>query len=189
MKAGKLEITGGFLLFLAWLNYLDHQNTVPMVILACVLHELGHLLVLIASDAHIKHIRLTPAGAEIMYEGTLVYWQEALAALAGPGINLLLALLFSTKAEYWSFAGVNLALGCFNMLPIRCLDGGRALSCILSALTGLDQMNRLAQILDRISVLILFVSGIIAAIRWKNQTFLLVASWMVLNAICQKRRE
>ena len=34
------------------------------------------------------------------------------------------------------FAGLNLALGCFNLLPVGRLDGGRALHCLLSMSIG-----------------------------------------------------
>ena len=42
-----MEVTGGFLLLAAWLNYLDRQGIVPLALLSCTLHELGHLLVLL----------------------------------------------------------------------------------------------------------------------------------------------
>lgn len=42
MRLGRVEVTGGFLLLTAWLNYLDRQGVVPLALLACALHELGH---------------------------------------------------------------------------------------------------------------------------------------------------
>ena len=54
---------------------------------------------------------------------------EALCALAGPTANLLCAGLFLRILP--EFAGVSLALGAFNLLPIFPLDGGRLLRLAL----------------------------------------------------------
>ena len=39
---GRVEATGGFLLLVAWLNYLDRSLLVPLALCACAVHELGH---------------------------------------------------------------------------------------------------------------------------------------------------
>ena len=119
---GRVEVTGGFLLLLAWLNYLDRSFLVPMAVLACGAHELGHLLAIRLLGGAVREIRLTAIGAELVLAGPLGYWQEGAAALAGPGVNLLLALLCCQFSWGLSFAGLNLVLALFN-LPWRCWPG------------------------------------------------------------------
>lgn len=46
--------------------------------------------------------------------------------LAGPAVNLLCALVLG-GAHAWVAAGAHLSLCLFNLLPVRPLDGGRAL--------------------------------------------------------------
>ena len=59
--------------------------------------------------------------------------RELAAALAGPAVNLLCAWICSGLGEaWWCFTGLHLALGLFNLLPVGPLDGGRALSCLLT---------------------------------------------------------
>ena len=42
MTWGRLRISPGFLLLMAWLLYWDGQGIVPLALLACALHESGH---------------------------------------------------------------------------------------------------------------------------------------------------
>ena len=42
MRLGRVEVSAGCLLLLAWLNYWDTQGVVALGLLACLLHELAH---------------------------------------------------------------------------------------------------------------------------------------------------
>ena len=59
------------------------------------------------------------------------YGGELLAAAAGPAVNLLLAAALGLPGRWWEplylLAGAQAVLGCFNLLPILPLDGGRML--------------------------------------------------------------
>ena len=55
--------------------------------------------------------------------------------LAGPAVNLLCGLLLA-RGHAWVAAGAHLSLCLFNLLPVRPLDGGRALALAVSALVG-----------------------------------------------------
>ena len=67
----------------------------------------------------------------------LSYGKELAAVLAGPIANLLCACFLSHFApEQEIFIGVHLALGGFNLLPIRPLDGGRGLELLLTWIFG-----------------------------------------------------
>lgn len=184
MRWGKIEVTGGFFLLVAWLNYIDRQSVVPLAIVACMLHELGHYAVIRLMGGDIKLIRLTAIGAEMVVERPLSYWQEGLAALAGPGANLMLALVFCTQRWGLTFAGLNLVLACFNLLPIGRMDGGRALYCTLALLTSPACAARVGEWLDTIFTAVLVISGLILARAGGTITLLLVALW--LAGLCLK---
>ena len=159
MRLGRVEVTGGFLLLTAWLNYLDRQGVVPLALLACALHELGHWAALRALGARVRRVRLTAVGAEMEVDRTLSYGGELLAALAGPGANLALALAFSPLTGGGLFAGLNLALACFNLLPVGQMDGGRVLRCVLAWLMGPARAHWLGARLDRFSLRDCFLWG------------------------------
>ena len=183
---GRVEATGDFLLLMAWLNYLDRQGTLPMAMAACLLHELGHWAVIRLLGGQISLVRLTAVGAEMVLRCPMGYWQEGVSALAGPGVNLLLALIFCAWPGGAVFAGLNLVLACFNMLPAGRLDGGRALYCTLALLAGPEWAGRIGRCLDGIWAAVLLVCGALLARFGGNITLLLVSLWLLTAALPEK---
>ena len=163
MRWGRVEATAGFFLLVAWMNYWDSQCLVPAALLACALHELGHYGVIRLLGGDVKLIRLTAIGAEMAVDRPLDYWQEGLAALAGPAVNLLLALLFCGWGWGQTFAGLNLALALFNLLPMGRLDGGRALELAVSWAAGPAAGDQAARWIGAATALVLAaaVSGVV----------------------------
>ena len=76
--------------------------------------------------------------------GCLSYPGEAAALLAGPLSNLFCGAACALAAKSvrfpdgFAFAGANLILGAFNLLPVRPLDGGRLCQLLLAWLLGPD---------------------------------------------------
>ena len=93
------------------------------------LHELGHLGAMAALRVKPSRICLTAAGMRIERPPGLRtgFRQEIIIALAGPAVSLLLAGLFLPSLLPSDFFYINLGFGLFNLLPVRQLDGGRAL--------------------------------------------------------------
>ena len=134
-KWGKVEVSWGFpALFLAAL-WIGAGEVLPLVVLAAICHELGHLAALRLVGVRVERLRLTAFGAELRADTRfLPYGKEILCTLAGPAVNLLLALLLARVSGDYLLAGANLIQGCFNLLPIYPLDGGRVISCLLGGL-------------------------------------------------------
>lgn len=188
MRFGRVEATGSFFLLVAWLNYMDRQAVVPLAMAACALHELGHYLAVRAFGGNIRLVRLTAVGAEMVLSKSLGDWQEGLAALAGPGVNLALALIFCRWRWGELFAGLNLVLGCFNMLPVGRLDGGRVMYCTLALLVGADWAQRIGEGMDLVFTGLLLGAGLLLAGLGGNITLLLVAAWICAILIQGKKR-
>ena len=192
MKTGRVEISPGFLLLGAWLNYMDEQGIFWHTIIGCGIHELCHLLVLRLMGIPVQRVRITIVGAEICVGGGMSYGGEMAAALAGPTGNLLLAWLASRMFGGEVFAGVNLILGLFNLLPVGRLDGGRVLNCAAACLLGPDFGELVSEGVSGLCLMGLCLAGGWSFYRFGNLTLLLISVWMVyslkdIGAYRQKR--
>ncbi len=153
---------------------------------ACVtLHELGHSLVAQRFGVGVSEILLLPIGgvARLTSEPRKPL-HELLIALAGPLVNVVLALgLFIALLHYAPneafdlrdlpelaeisplgllrslFFG-NLMLAIFNMLPALPMDGGRVFRALLSLVVGRSRATRIAAGVGQIIALGLVIYGL-----------------------------
>ena len=181
MRKGRVEISPGFLLLAAWLNYMDRQGIFVLTLIGCVFHELCHLGILRLCKVPIRCIRITAVGAEIRVDRGMSYLTEMGAALAGPLGNLFLAFLASRVPGGALFAGVNLALGLFNLVPAGRLDGGRFLYCALSLLLGPEWGERVSGLISNLCLAVLCLAGGWSFGRRGSLTLALISIWMVFS--------
>lgn len=132
------------------------------------LHELGHSVVAQRRGLEVLEIALLPIGGVATLNGRPARPRDELQiALAGPAVNLAIAVLLGAAAfalhglgllelepirsvtPSWStllallLAG-NLTLALFNMLPIFPMDGGRVLRALLASRWGMERGTRWA---------------------------------------------
>lgn len=176
-----LQISPGCLLLVAWLHYADTQGIIPLALLSCALHEGGHIVAISLVGGRVEQVTLTVVGAEITLPTTLSYPQEFFCALAGPGVNLLLAWGFAPLSPL--FAGLNLALAGLNLLPLRALDGGRALGCLLGWTLPLGWHHAIATGIDLVFAGGLFVVGLVMALLGGSVTLLILSSWLLTGVV------
>ena len=65
LRLDRLEVTGGFLLLLAWFGLVNGWKMLAMVLGASLLHEMGHWLVLRLLGCETARLRITVLGAEL----------------------------------------------------------------------------------------------------------------------------
>lgn len=133
---------------------------------AVLMHEFGHLFMMWLCDCNPKRIKLIPASVQITSSFLRNYKNDMLVSLSGPAVNLVIFgtlyynyVCFGNRATLY-FALINLALGLFNLLPVKGLDGGTVLYSFLCRITDANK----AELLLRFTTLIFAVAVIITAI-------------------------
>jgi len=134
------------------------------------LHELGHLAAMAVFHTKAGKICLTAAGMRIERPPGLRtgFVQETAIAMAGPAVSLLLAGLFYLLPVPPELCYINLGFGLFNLLPVRQLDGGRALYFLLCGHVSEAAAHRLVMIT---SLACLFLAALGAALLCLRRGF------------------
>ena len=190
-----LTVSPSALVLLAAFLLLSRGLTLPAALLSAALcHELAHVLTLHALHAPPRRLTLSATGAELYVPDLhrLSYGGELLPAAAGPVSNLLLAAAMGLLGRWWEplylLAGTQAVLGCFNLLPILPLDGGRMLWLALCWGTDPFLADRVAQAVSLAAAGLLTVAG--AALARRSPFLLWTAAALLVCAAapCIKRR-
>lgn len=103
------------------------QTALISSLAAMAFHEMAHVAVALAQGVKVHQVGINWRGPYIRRaSGTAK--QNLGITLAGPGINLCLALLFHSISP--DFALCNLILGVTNLLPLPASDGSRAVKLL-----------------------------------------------------------
>ena len=166
----RLHIT--FLLFLAWIGVSDYLAGgmaaavdsiifLLLVFLCVTLHEFGHIAMARRFGIRTPEVILSPIGGIASLERIPEQpKQELLVALAGPLVNVVIALLlmavfgiglssyttlgFDTATLAQRLFVVNVTLVLFNLIPAFPMDGGRVLRAVLAMNMGAPRATALA---------------------------------------------
>ncbi len=156
-------------LFVASIQYLwtkDWGLTI-CIVASVVFHEFGHAVLLMKYGFRIGMIFIPFLGAAVTMNSKdakkLSFGQEALVAIAGPFVNVLLvfvglSMLFQPELHKYGLAlvGMNLTLAYFNLLPFTPFDGGKFVKATFESLNEEDDQVT-ASILGAVALLFGFV--------------------------------
>jgi Zn-dependent protease/CBS domain-containing protein len=203
--AVRVHIT--FLLFLVWIFAADYASGGPgeawtgllfMVLLfACVLaHEFGHIFTARAFGVATPDVTLLPIGGVARLERIPEEpREEFLIAIAGPAVNVVIALALVALAGAHLDVGalgsvdnagismvdrlaiVNLFLAAFNMIPAFPMDGGRVLRAVLASRMG---HTRATEVAAAVGQFVAFLLGF-AGLFW-NPMLIFIAVFVYLAA-------
>lgn len=170
-----------------------------------LLHELGHSFVALHYGVGVRDITLLPIGGVARIEQLPSEpGREIAIALAGPAVNLAIALLFAPPVAlialgngvdhplallpllmdtsptgfilYLFFTNVTLVL--FNLIPAFPMDGGRVLRAVLSFFTARLTATRVAVGVGQLFAALLIVLGIVS----RTPSLILIAVFVIIAA-------
>ncbi|MEO7715277.1 MAG: site-2 protease family protein [Capsulimonas sp.] len=196
-----------FLLFLVWIAFgRGGPNTLNLIyvlaVFFCVLlHELGHSVVALRYKIPVADITLYPIGGVARIEKRPKAHEELWIALAGPAVNVVIALILwgalgfpsigrfvSDLSNSGSVVGTrlllelilrtNIFLVLFNMIPAFPMDGGRVLRALLAINIGPERATAIAA---SIGQMLAIVAGFWAAMSG-NWLYMFVALFVFIGA-------
>jgi Zn-dependent protease len=145
-----------------------------------VLHELGHSFTAMHFGIGVRRILLMPIGGMAEFESIpREPRRELLITVAGPAVNFVIAgilWLVVGAPSRWSLSNYetdalgfthlllhwNLLMGCFNLIPVFPMDGGRILRALLATRLPYPRATFWAATVGKI----LAVSGALIAVFW-----------------------
>ncbi len=152
------------------------------LLLAALCHELGHYITLRRFGGWVESIRISPFGAEMRLgnRNRLSYGGEMLAVAAGPIVNIALAFLLAVVGKWielaYMFAGAQLILGLFNLLPVLPLDGGTLVWLLAAWLADPFVADRICKKINLIMIVLLLVCGGLLMHHENGSPFLLLGA-------------
>ena len=188
-----VQVSFFFFLTVCLALILDKTNTAVLALCAAGIHELGHLLCMLAFGERPACVRIAPFGFCITRTPRGSYRQEILIALAGPAANLLAALALFLTAKVCKTSSlnrailVNLSLALFNLIPIEPLDCGRAVLCRLCCRTDSARAERIVFLVGLFFLVPLTVCGVLVLIKSKYNVTLLLAGAYLTYTLLKKR--
>lgn len=126
----KPEIKFSFPAVLSVILCTDTEGTAVLCILSCILHELGHIIVMISEGKPPE--RIVFCGGGIKLKGNLS--KSILSIVGGCAVNFILFIVFYfffPEHKLKLFGMINFLTGLFNLMPVRPLDGYNLLEKIL----------------------------------------------------------
>ncbi|MGO9397623.1 MAG: site-2 protease family protein [Xanthobacteraceae bacterium] len=196
-----------FLLFLAWIfgvNYISGGPQVAwsgllfivLLFLCVLLHEFGHIFTARGFGVRTPDVILLPIGGVARLERIPEKpSEEFLIAIAGPAVNVVIAMLLiviggaNLSAGHLSMlestnvsmidrlAAVNLFLALFNLIPAFPMDGGRVLRALLAARFGYVRATEIAAMIGQWVAFVLGFLGLFG-----NPLLIFIAIFVYLAA-------
>ena len=150
-----------------WVCFAVFEPTIhtALLFLVMALHECGHLLALKLCGAKVVRMTVSAFGAEIRYRmpfGSVL--GRTAVALGGVLLNLLCGgvFLFFWKDPLCLYVSVaSFVLAFLNLLPVKGLDGGRALEEVLSHFAELDTVDTVVRRSSYVCLILLLVLSVL----------------------------
>ena len=191
----KIYISVLFPALLSLILFFDQSGVMLFGVAAVVLHELGHLIVMLLLHLLPDEIVLQPAGIQIKRNmNTLGSGKRLLIAFAGCGANLLVAtgsyfVYSQTLHQLWLlFCACNILLGVFNFLPVFGLDGYDILYILLCNMANAKAADLACKIISALVVLFILTLSIWAfCMKAINPSLLITSVYLLILLLINLR--
>lgn len=195
LKGCTFQVSFSFLVVVALFLLLDRTSAAVYGILASVLHELGHVVMMFWKHAAPKTVVFAPFRVDILdhCRQRHSYRTDVAILLAGPCTNFVCfgftQLCYSLLGvdRFLLFGYISLLVGVFNILPVGPLDGGQVLFALLAPKLGVKKAGILVQVVSFVVLLpVAFVGFVLLLDSRYNFSLLFLSCYLMLVLLLQK---
>lgn len=190
----RVRIDLKILIFLVILHFTNQIRIYLILMLFCIIHEIGHILAGLILKMKPEKLEIMPFGLSISFYKEInnkkTNIKEICVAIAGPIVSLILVILcryidlkFITVQEA---VYSNILILLFNLIPIYPLDGGRIIKGILHISLGEDISESIMEKVSKITLVILTLISSIAVYYYKNIAIFLTCIFLWI--ICSQEK-
>lgn len=183
------------------LFYLTKQiKLYATIMVLCVIHELGHVVMGLIMGLKIEKIEIMPLGLSVSFKlniddfnkkikkGNILQLKKIAIVAAGPFTNLIMLLIVLNtninlkivSNEILAYANILIML--FNLLPIYPLDGGRILKELIHIFKGSIKSKIYIRKISKIVMIFITMIASIGIMYLKNVAifFIIIYLWVVV---------
>lgn len=146
------------------------------------IHEFFHILPAAVFGAELEEVYFTPFGACAKLDkiDEMNMSKKLVIYLSGPLSSIVIGLLFYIMpyeiTKY--FAGVNIALGVLNMIPIFPLDGGRIALIFIEDIIGTLKTLKIIHKLSKVAAVVLMIIGVLQLVLYPfNMSIIIIGKY------------
>ena len=161
------------------------------LMLFALIHEIAHMCAGIILKLKPQTLEIQPFGIGVVFESfENTNIKKIIIALAGPIINIILAIIFN----YLSFGNrdlivsANIILAIFNLMPIYPLDGGRILKAIINMRKKSIEADKIINKISNILIIIITMVASILILIYRNIGLFIIIIYLWIIVIKENKQ-
>lgn len=163
---------------------------------AVLIHELGHLLMMIKLGFLPEKIKISAFEIKIFdsKRQSRSEKQNFFIIFSGPAVNFICFIPFYLlyllgNGNFLPFALANLSVGLFNSLPVLSLDGGQIIFILLKRCLNPARAEKIVDIITLITIFPLAVLGFAVLFKSKyNFSLLFICAYLIISLVTRSDR-